>query len=316
MPDESNLLDHIDDVIEHSPLERDVTRDGATVHVCIYRGRSDPGWLLEIEDELGGSTVWDDPFDSDQAALDEALQTIDEDGIRSFTEPRSEQAAMRTLWDLAIAQPDIAALQRTLASSNGAMGFHRACGVFAAVASTPEFRAPSEWLDLVKGDHIFEGLADVQGFTNGVMALYSEVLRSVTELGAHCCPPPEDHDAVREFCAGYVTIAISDRTWSQDAPGLAKLLPMCALAGTLPIEELRKLADARHEDLEHWLQRTREELMQTVGSLHAYWAEERTASAARLRQRTLPQRRVAPKVGRNERCPCGSGRKFKKCCAQ
>jgi SEC-C motif-containing protein len=26
-------------------------------------------------------------------------------------------------------------------------------------------------------------------------------------------------------------------------------------------------------------------------------------------------RREAPKVGRNEPCPCGSGKKFKKCCA-
>jgi preprotein translocase subunit SecA len=27
-----------------------------------------------------------------------------------------------------------------------------------------------------------------------------------------------------------------------------------------------------------------------------------------------PYRRANPKVGRNEPCPCGSGRKFKKCC--
>jgi len=26
------------------------------------------------------------------------------------------------------------------------------------------------------------------------------------------------------------------------------------------------------------------------------------------------QRRVPPRVGRNEPCPCGSGKKFKKCC--
>ncbi len=25
-------------------------------------------------------------------------------------------------------------------------------------------------------------------------------------------------------------------------------------------------------------------------------------------------RRSEPKIGRNERCPCGSGRKYKKCC--
>ncbi len=29
-----------------------------------------------------------------------------------------------------------------------------------------------------------------------------------------------------------------------------------------------------------------------------------------------PVRRETPKVGRNEPCPCGSGKKFKKCCAQ
>lgn len=27
-----------------------------------------------------------------------------------------------------------------------------------------------------------------------------------------------------------------------------------------------------------------------------------------------PYRRVEPKVGRNDPCPCGSGRKHKKCC--
>ena len=27
-----------------------------------------------------------------------------------------------------------------------------------------------------------------------------------------------------------------------------------------------------------------------------------------------PVRRDAPKVGRNDPCPCGSGRKYKKCC--
>ncbi len=29
---------------------------------------------------------------------------------------------------------------------------------------------------------------------------------------------------------------------------------------------------------------------------------------------TGPIRRTTPKVGRNELCPCGSGKKFKKCC--
>ena len=30
----------------------------------------------------------------------------------------------------------------------------------------------------------------------------------------------------------------------------------------------------------------------------------------------VQMRRVPPKVGRNEPCPCGSGKKFKRCCME
>jgi preprotein translocase subunit SecA len=30
--------------------------------------------------------------------------------------------------------------------------------------------------------------------------------------------------------------------------------------------------------------------------------------------KVVPFKRSAPKVGRNEPCPCGSGKKYKKCC--
>jgi uncharacterized protein YecA (UPF0149 family) len=31
---------------------------------------------------------------------------------------------------------------------------------------------------------------------------------------------------------------------------------------------------------------------------------------------TEPVRRAQPKVGRNDPCPCGSGKKYKKCCGK
>jgi uncharacterized protein len=34
------------------------------------------------------------------------------------------------------------------------------------------------------------------------------------------------------------------------------------------------------------------------------------------RRRVSSHRRAGPKVGRNDPCPCGSGKKFKKCCGQ
>lgn len=311
----SDLMAPTDEVLQHSPLERVITRDGATVSICIYRGCADPGWILEIEDELGGSTCWNDLFETDQAALDEALDTIEKEGIHSFAEQQVEQEAKRRLWNAAIAQPAIAQLQRTLESAHGTISFHGACGLFAALASTPDFRTPSEWLALVKGDHVFENLADAQRFTSGAMALYNEVVHSVAELDAHCCPPPEDREAIRQFCAGYVTIALSDPA-SEDAQARAKLMPLRALAGGVPTETVNELAAACDEHPDRWLQRAREELAETVMSLNALWADGRQAAAERLQQRSLPQRRATPKVGRNERCPCGSGKKFKKCCAQ
>ena len=197
MSDPSKLGDEYHDPIEHSPLERDITRDGVTVRVFIYRGREDAGWILEIEDEQGGSTAWDALFDNDQAALAEALRTIDEDGIRSFADQPRDGATERAVWERAMEQPAIAELKRALDASDEAMSFHGACGVFAAVASAPELLRPGAWLDIIKRDHVFEDLEEAQRFTSGVMVLYSEVLRSVSERGADCCPPARDHEAVR-----------------------------------------------------------------------------------------------------------------------
>ena len=69
--------------ITHSPLAQSVTRDGKTVHVEIYEDGAG-SWLLEVVDEYGNSTVWDDPFSTDQDALDEVLKAIKEDGIDSL----------------------------------------------------------------------------------------------------------------------------------------------------------------------------------------------------------------------------------------
>ena len=74
-----------------SPLCRSFESEGKTVQIDIF-GDGDGGWLLEVIDEYGNSSVWDDSFPSDQAALDEALDTIDEEGIGSLIGLPSESA--------------------------------------------------------------------------------------------------------------------------------------------------------------------------------------------------------------------------------
>ncbi len=69
--------------IHYSPLQRSYTDDGKTIEICIYR-MPDTGWTAEVVDQHNNSTVWDGEFASDQAALDEVLKDISEEGIGAF----------------------------------------------------------------------------------------------------------------------------------------------------------------------------------------------------------------------------------------
>jgi hypothetical protein len=66
-----------------SPLSQHLSAGNKTVEIEICRGDAG-GWNLEIIDEFGTSTIWDDEFDTDAAALNEAKATIREEGIDSL----------------------------------------------------------------------------------------------------------------------------------------------------------------------------------------------------------------------------------------
>lgn len=51
-----------------SGLSGTVTEQGITVEVHIIRLEDEPGWTLEVVNHSGTSTVWDDPFVTDDAA--------------------------------------------------------------------------------------------------------------------------------------------------------------------------------------------------------------------------------------------------------
>ena len=72
--------------IVYSPLCRQVSQDGRTVDVHIYRGDAEDTWILEVVAEDGSSTVWDDRFQSDHDALAEVTATILSEGMAAFDE--------------------------------------------------------------------------------------------------------------------------------------------------------------------------------------------------------------------------------------
>lgn len=66
-----------------STLCQTVSREGKTVQLYIYEA-DENGWQLEVVDEYDNSTVWEAPFSTEQGAFDEALKTIDDEGIDSL----------------------------------------------------------------------------------------------------------------------------------------------------------------------------------------------------------------------------------------
>ncbi len=73
--------------IEISPLSQKISSGGRTVSVEIYRLEGEKSWALEVVDEYNNSTVWDDTFDSDSAALTEAKKTILAEGVNHLIGP-------------------------------------------------------------------------------------------------------------------------------------------------------------------------------------------------------------------------------------
>lgn len=67
----------------YSPLQQTYTEGAYSVEIQIYR-MPDRGWTLEVVDQDNTSTVWDHEFETDAAALEQALAEIKADGLKAF----------------------------------------------------------------------------------------------------------------------------------------------------------------------------------------------------------------------------------------
>ena len=76
MDDDPNII--------HSDLCREITRDGVTIRVSIFRLEHENHWWLEVINEADGSTTWDKPFATEEDALAEVVATVAKEGIECF----------------------------------------------------------------------------------------------------------------------------------------------------------------------------------------------------------------------------------------
>jgi uncharacterized protein YecA (UPF0149 family) len=184
---------------------------------------------------------------------------------------------------------------RAFMARPGGPSYERASGILHALATAPTRVDPSAWLAELIGERELDSPDDVlliRRLRDRVLVAFEEGALEV----------PEDAAAIRAFCEGYVHVAMADRAWRANEKATLEAFPLLCLAqGKRPSE----LGVDGVADEEGWLAEQRRDLEQTVLAVHAALAADRDAAVTPVRRE---------KVGRNEPCPCGSGRKYKKCC--
>lgn len=187
-------------------------------------------------------------------------------------------------------------------------------GLFTAIVSGPEVIQPSRWLPAVWGD--FEPAWESK---NDFESLLSLMIRHMNDIAATLMERPADFEPiflesevegktytiVDEWCEGYMRgVALAAELWNAGGLQMTILLT--------PIRAFTSETGWRAHDLstDDEIDNIRNAITPNVREIHAYWLTHREDHTPAL----APARHAAPRVGRNDLCPCGSGKKYKKCC--
>jgi uncharacterized protein len=189
-----------------------------------------------------------------------------------------------------------------------------------AVVVGPVTLLPSLWMPKVFGGKNpgFKTDADFNEFVRLVMGFYNDVVARFEHDPTHFEPtfyesrgPGKRVFVVDEWCWGFMKgVRLNSAAWKslkRERPELLK--PMELFGTTAGFREL----DASGAVAMH--RKWSPKITPAVRAIHAYWMPKRRADFEAVRAAGTV-RRQGPKVGRNEPCPCGSGRKFKLCCGQ
>jgi uncharacterized protein len=183
-------------------------------------------------------------------------------------------------------------------------------GYFAALALNPRTVMPSEWIPWIWDR--YEGEA-APAFTNPkeaeramslVMRLYNSTVRLLVSQPEEFEPifAADDVEAASAWCRGFLLGMRFDRAaWTglmREQPGwFATFLLLASEEG---LDLVREPGAG-----EPWL----DDLLAALVEIQAHWV------AARREPATPATVLLAgPTAGRNDPCPCGSGKKFKRCC--
>ena len=219
-----------------------------------------------------------------------------------------------------LTEQELDRLHDVLETGPAAMNLEVMDGYFTALISGPVFVSPNEALQQVLGEEFVFDDNEQAGDIIGLLMRHwnwiaAELQRTVTEPHVYLPVLLEDdtgvargNDWARGFMNGVLTRPGSwDELLNSEEEG-GSLIPMMMLVHEHdPDPEMRAPpieGDKRQDVITA--------LIAGATRCYRYFEPHRRAGAIE----NTPLRRQAPKVGRNEPCPCGSGRKYKHCCVQ
>jgi uncharacterized protein len=189
-------------------------------------------------------------------------------------------------------------------------------GYLTAIAIGPETIMPAEWLPRVWGE---EGAApkwknskEEERIVNLIMRFMNEILITFEVAPKEFEPLYCEHevngqtliDAEAWTWGFWEGMELREGSWQEiwDSE-VAELMRPLYLLGADEIEE-EELAEVEDPVKAHKLAL---EMEANLPAIHRFWSTRRKPAVGTVK-------REDPKVGRNDDCPCGSGKKYKKCC--
>ncbi len=184
-------------------------------------------------------------------------------------------------------------------------------GFFAALACAPNLIKPSHWMPAIWGGEAlapeWQNKKEFEEFSQVIFTLYNHVMQSMNEkyfeaLFLERETEDKTYTIVDEWCNGFLR---GLNLWGPQASMDAAFTEECIQAIRLFATEagFEKLDTMSEEELV-----AQQRLIEPdVRRLFQHFFEQRKPV-------TQSVVRDSPKVGRNDPCPCGSGKKFKKCC--
>jgi uncharacterized protein len=183
-------------------------------------------------------------------------------------------------------------------------------GFLTGIAIGPELILPSEWLPVIWGGEAptFDNADQAQAIIGIIMNRYNNILGLIAEgrIEPIFMESPGGEVIASDWAEGFLqAIRLRFDAWQKlfksEKQGHT-LLPILALCCNEDGESLLDLSEGAENQ---FFEEAGELIPRCVLEIAEFWRGARTA----------PQRKsTGPKVGRNDPCPCGSGKKFKKCC--